>query len=109
MAEYTHEYSDFPNTLYSLHNFLDLKDAPSNVANVVERIKNYTLNGQYSQAALLLEENKQALAQYLLDARYVNALDEELRNLEIYTKAKKQALYYSDSKPDAVIGDVWIS
>ena len=39
MADYTHEYSNFPETLYTLHNFLDLKDAPANVASIVYEIK----------------------------------------------------------------------
>ena len=98
MASMTHEYSRFPETLYSLHNFLDLKDAPTSVANVVTQIKNFILEKKYNQAAQLLEDNKNILAQYIIDAEYINSLDEELRNLEIYTKSKKQALYYTENK-----------
>lgn len=109
MASYTHEYSDFPNVMYSVHNFLDLKDAPSTVVTTVTTIKNYILNKNYAQAATLLEEQKSTLSKYMVDATYINTLDEELRNLEIYTKSKKQALYYQDTKPAGVSGDVWIS
>ena len=108
MADYTHEYSNFPTTIYTLHNFLDLKDAPLNVASVVSDIKNLILQGSYNQAALKLEENKNILSQYLIDATFINTLDEELRNLEIYAKTKKQALYYTTEVPEGVSGDIWI-
>jgi len=108
-VDYTHEYSDFPNTVYSKHNFLDLKDAPSSVASIVTDIKTHIVNKRFAQAASLLEENKNILAQYMIDAKYFNTLDEELRNLEIYTKEKKQGLYYQTTKPAGVTGDVWIS
>lgn len=108
MADYTHEYSDFPNTLYSLHNFSDLKDAPTSVANVIADIKRLVLEKKYDQAAQMLAENRSLVAPYMIDSTFINTLDEELRNVEIYAKSKKQALYYSDSKPDGVDGDVWI-
>lgn len=109
MASYTHEYSDFPNAVYSVHNFLDLKDAPTSVATIVTQIKTHIVNKQFAQAAALLEDNKNILAQYMVDAKYINTLDEELHNLEIYTKSKKQAIYYTENKPDGVAGDVWIA
>ena len=109
MASYTHEYSDFPNTVYSVHNFLDLKDAPVSIASVITQIKTYIVNKNYTAAATLLDEYKNQLSQYMIDAKYINTLDEELRNLEIYTKSQKQALYYQNEKPDGVAGDVWIS
>lgn len=109
MATYTHEYSDFPNTMYTVRNFLDLKDAPTSVATIVTQIKTYIVNKNFSAAAAMLEDYKNVLAQYMVDAAYINKLDEELRNLEIYTKSKKQAIYYQSDKPDGVTGDVWIS
>ena len=108
MADYTHEYSNFPTNIYTLHNFLDLKDAPTSVSMVVSEIKELILQGSYNQAALKLEENKNILSQYMIDATFINTLDEELRNLEIYTKTKKQALYYSTEEPEGVSGDIWI-
>lgn len=109
MASYTHEYSSFPTNLYTVNNFLDLKDAPSNVVALVQQIKDYLLNGNYNQASSVLASNKSTLKRYIVDAQYINKLDEELRNLEIYTRTKKQGLYYQTSKPDCVAGDVWIA
>ena len=108
MAEMTHEYSHFPNQLYSLNNFLDLADAPENVVQLVTTIKQYMLAGQYTEAANLLSAYKAILSQYFIDASYINALDEELRNVEIYVKSQRQGIYFSDSEPDCVVGDVWI-
>lgn len=109
MGTYTHEYSEFPNRMYSVHNFLDLKDAPQNVLDVVMQIKTHILNNEYSAAAELLNQYKSMLASYMVDATYLNTIDEELRNLEIYTKTKKQSLYYQEEKPAGVVGDIWIS
>ncbi len=109
MASYTHEYSSFPTGLYTVNNFLDLKDAPNDVATLVMQIKDYILNGNFTMASSVLEENKDTLKRYIIDATYINKLDEELRNLEIYTRTKKQGLYYQASEPDCVLGDVWIA
>lgn len=109
MASYTHEYSNFPNSLYTVNNFLDLKAAPTNVVSIVAQIKSYLLNGNYAQAASVLAANQAILKRYIVDATYINKLDEELRNLEIYTRTKKQGLYYQTSEPDCVQGDVWIA
>ena len=108
MARYTNEYSRFPNNIYTKHSFADLKDAPPEVVSLVEDIKAYMRSKNYAQAAQILEANKGTLSRYLIDATYINALDEELRNLEIYCKIKKQTVYYTTTEPDGVNGDVWI-
>ena len=108
MAKYTSEYSKFPTNLYTKRNFSDMKDAPSSVVTLVEQIKSYMRAKDYTSAAQILDDNKSALKKYLIDATYINTLDEELRNLEIYCKVKKQSIYYTTSEPDGVTGDVWI-
>lgn len=109
MAEMTHEYSNFPETLYSVHNFFDLDDAPINVASTIVQIKNLILNQNYQAASQLLWENKDVLSKYMIDARFINALEEEIRNLEIYTQTRVQGLFYQEREPDGVAGDVWIA
>lgn len=108
MARYTNEYSNFPTTTYTRRNFSDLKDAPASVVTLVEQIKALMRGRDYTGAAAILEDNKSSLKKYLLDATYINTLDEELRNLEIYCKTKKQSIYYTTSEPDGVTGDVWL-
>ena len=109
MASYSHEYSNFPEQLYIRKKFLDLKDAPNNVATIITQIKNLMVNQNYQAAYEQLFENQNVLSQYMIDARYVNALEEELRNLEIYTRKKIQGLYYQEREPEGVTGDVWIA
>ena len=109
MAEMTHEYSDFPSRVYTLHNFENVASAPNDVISVIESIKALVAEGSYTAAVALLENNKSILSPYWIDADVINAIEEEIRNLEIYGKAQKQAYYYQDDEPDAVEGDVWIS
>lgn len=109
MAAITHEYSDFPNSLYSLHNFRDLREAPASVAATISQIKSLLLNGNYNAAAVLLEENRNAVGQYMIDATFINHIEEEVRNIEIFARSKVQSLYYQTEEPEGVDGDVWIA
>lgn len=108
MAVMTHEYSDFPTKVYNLHHFDNVANAPADVIAIITSIKSLIANGQYSAAVQLLENNKSTLSPYWIDAELINAIEEEIRNLEIYAKSQKQAYYYQDDEPDAVEGDVWI-
>ena len=108
MAHMTNEFSHFPEQIYDLHNFLDLKDAPESINIIVNQIKRYEAAGKFAEAAALLNDSRTALKPYFIDADVINAMEEELRNLEIYTKRKKQTIYYQNSEPDGVAGDVWI-
>ena len=104
----THEYSLFPDRVYTLHNFKNVADAPSEVVSIISDIKANVTAGKYSDAALLLQEYKSMLSPYWIDADIVNAIEEEVRNLEIYARGEKQSYYYQDNEPDALEGDVWI-
>ena len=107
MANYTHEYSLFPDQLLTRHNF---KDADDSVANIINQIKILQANGEYSRAAEFIELNKETLGPYVLGSEYLNTIDEETRNLEIYAKAKKQQIFYQDDEPvdDTWKNDVWL-
>lgn len=107
MASYTNEYSQFPRQLMTLHQFHDVTD---NIAEFVDQIKVMQTRGLYSQAAKLIEKNKDLLNKYFLSAEYLNFLDEETRNLEIMAKSKNQSIYYQDLNPidSCVLYDVWI-
>lgn len=107
MASYTNEYSQFPEKLMSLHHFMDVTD---DIAKFVDQIKSLQSRGLYSQAAKLIELNKNVLNKYFLSAEYLNFLDEETRNLEIMAKSKNQSIYYQDDSPIecCLTNDVWI-
>ena len=109
MATMTHEYSHFPERTYSLHEFLNVANAPNSTLDIIVQIKSYVAMGMYSEAESLLEQNKELLSQYWIDADIMNAIEEEIRNLEIYTRSTHQAYYYQEEEPDAVEGDVWIN
>lgn len=109
MASYSHEYSNFPEQLYVRRQFLDVKDAPTNVAAIITQIKNLVVNQNYQAAYEQLYENQNILSQYMIDAKYINTIEEELRNLEIYARKKVQGLYYQEREPDGVTGDIWIA
>ena len=108
MASMTHEFSRFPEQTYALHNFLNVAVAPDNLLDIIVEIKTYVANGAYADAERLLDEHKEELAQYWIDADVINAIEEEIRNLEIYARSTHQAYYYQDEEPDATEGDVWI-
>ncbi len=85
------------------------KDIDNTIADLINQIKTLQAQGQYDRVNAIIKENKENLAQYVIGSDYINAIDEEIRNLEIYAKSKKQSIYYEESEPEyAVHSDVWI-
>ncbi len=107
MAGYTHEYSAFPAQILTRHNFLDVDDS---VANVVNQIKLLQARGEYDKAATYVQQHKDEIGPYVLGSEYLNTIDEETRNVEIYAKANKQQIFYQDTEPETnpSVGDVWL-
>ena len=108
MSTYTHDYSLFPGQILTRHNF---RDADDSIAPIINQIKTLQAQGKYNQAAAYIEANKAALGPYVLGSEYMNTIDEETRNVEIYAMAKKQQIYYMDAEPDMepTVNDVWLS
>ena len=105
MANYTNEYSKLPNEILTPHHF---KDVDNTVALYVNQIKTLQMQGKYDRISEIIEAHPE-LASYIISADYINAIDEETRNLEILAKSKKQSIYYQSNKPDYwTVGDVWI-
>lgn len=105
MTEMTHEYSKFPEQIMELHNF---KDADDSIASIINQIKNLQAQGLYNQAQRIVEQNKDVLGSYMLSTEYLNTIDEETRNLQIYAKSVAQSIYIQDDEPEALLNDVWI-
>lgn len=106
MAEMTHEYSQFPNRVWERRNF---KDADDSIAAVINQIKALQSQGLFNQAQRVVEQNKDVLGKYIVDSEYLNAIDEELINLEIYAKQQQQSVYIQSEEPEnALLGSVWI-
>ena len=103
---YTHEYSNFPNTLYTLHNY---QDADDSIAPLVNQIRGYFASGNYTQAKYFIDQNKAVLAPYVINMETVNGLEEEIRNLEIFAMSKQQSVFVSLTEPEEPENnDVWI-
>lgn len=107
MSGYTHEFSQFPDQQLTRHHF---KDADDSVASIINQIKTLQANGEYSRAAEFIELYKDTLGPYVLGSEYLNTIDEETRNVEIYAKAKKQQIFYQDEEPSETAwrDDVWL-
>lgn len=108
MSGLQYEFSQFPENLYKLHNFKNVYEAPQEVVTVITLIKDAMMSGAYDKASRLLAENKALIAQYWIDANTINAIEEEIHNLEVYSKAKSQSHYYCDKEPTGTVGDIWI-
>lgn len=106
MSDFTHEYSQFPDKVWERRYFKDVDDT---IAEVINQIKNLQSQGLYNQAQRIIEQNKDVLGKYIIDTEYVNAVDEELINLEKYAKQQKQSIYFQENEPDGVLNDIWIS
>lgn len=107
MASYTNQYSQFPNQVYTLHNF---QDADNTIGALINTIKGYMASGDYSQANFYIQQNKTILEPYLLNAEHINMIEEETRNCEIYALSRQQAVFYDPTEPASVeLHDVWIA
>lgn len=106
MANYTHEYSNFPFRIMELHNFKDVDDS---IASTVNQIKILQSQGKYDKANEVIQSMKEVLGRYCFGSENINWLDEETRNLEMYAQSQKQSIYYCEEIPEyAIIFDVWI-
>ena len=105
MPSYTHEYSQFPNKLLTLHHYKDVDDT---VANEVNQIKTLQSQGQFDRVNAIISQHPE-LKPYVFGSEAPNLLEEETRNIEIFVTSKKQQIYYTDIEPEeAVLSDIWI-
>lgn len=107
MSKYQNEYSNFPSKKIKKHNFLDVTDE---VASIIKQINVLRFQGQYIQAAHLLQEKKAILSQYIVDAEIFRTWEEEIYNAQKYAKQIQQFVYFEENEEDvdALEGDVWI-
>lgn len=108
--KYTHQAgAHWPNSLIDL---TDYKDADNTVGLIIAQIKEYQEAGDFDSAQDLINQHASTLKQYCFDSAAINKYVEELRNLQIYTKAKKQQIFYEPTEEMfsffAVLNDVWL-
>lgn len=106
MSQYENEFSNFPNKLIIRHNFKNIDD---NIASVINQINSLRSQGLYNQASRVIENNKDILRQYVVDAVTFRTWVEEIYNTQLYAKKVSQQIYFDDEEPDyCEEGDIWI-
>ena len=111
MPRYTHQAgAQWPNSLIDLTNYQDAQN--NSAGEILAQIKAYQEAGDYDAAQQLIHNYSQLIKPYVYDSAAINKYVEELRNLEIYTKSKKQQIFYEPTEDEAanyvVLQDVWI-
>lgn len=106
MANYTHEYSNYPDELIPLTNYQNVDDSIGGLINQINTLRN---DGNYAAAAELINKYQDQLKKYNLDMSVINAIVEEVRNTQIKAKDAGQFLSYDDEEPaNPWNGYVWI-
>lgn len=110
MPKYTYQAgAHWPLSLIDLTHY---KDADNTVGELIAQIKAYQEAGDFDAAQAIITEHAAELKPYAFDSAAINKYVEEIRNLEIYTKSKKQQVFYSPTEEEASnfvdINDVWL-
>ena len=106
MSEYENEFSQFPLKKITKHNFKNVDD---NIAPVINQIDTLRSQGLYGQASRIIENNKDILSQYIVDAITFRTWEEEIYNTQKYAKQVQQSVFFDEDEPDECEeGDVWI-
>lgn len=105
MSKFENEYSNFPYKKITRHNFKNIDDS---VAALINKINSLRLNRAYDQATSIIQDNKDILSQYVVDAVTFRTWEEEIFNTQKYAKQKQQVIYFDLQEPDCIEGDVWL-
>ena len=106
MAGYTHEYSNFPESVLSLEPIF--KDIDSvETYNLVVELQQAKISKDYSKVTQLLE-NHPELVDYIIGALTVNTMVEEIRNTQILAKSAQQNIYIGNRPEITQYGDIRI-
>lgn len=106
MPDYTHEYSNFPNSPITQKHYIDISD---DIAEVVGQIESAKAAGDYVAAAQLVADHPE-LSNYNFSAQDVNRFVEEIRNTQIFTQSFRRSIQFGGSAfTGDEIGDLWIT
>lgn len=106
MPEYENEFSQFPKRKIIKHNFRNIDDS---IAPIVNQVNSLCSQGLYGQASRIIDNNKDTLAQYIVDAITFRTIEEEIWNTQKYAKQVQQLVFLDEEEPDECQeGDVWI-
>lgn len=103
---YENEFSKFPNEKITLHKFKNVDD---NIAIIINEINDLRSQGLYNQASRKIEDNKDVLGKYIVDAVTFRTWEEEIYNTQKYAKKVQQQIFFEDEEPDyCEEDDIWI-
>lgn len=106
MSDYTHEYSNFPDSPIVQKNYMDISD---DIADVVGQIETAKASGDYATAAQLIADHPE-LSNYNFSSADVNRFIEEIRNTQIFAQSFKRSIQFGGSAfLGEEIGDLWIT
>ncbi len=106
MSQYENEFSDFPKKLITKHNFKNIDDS---IASIINQINNLRSQGLYTQASLIIDNNKDILSQFIVDAVTFRTWEEEIYNTQKYAKQAQQSIFFDIEEPDyCEEDDIWI-
>lgn len=107
MSKYENEFSNFPYTKITKHDF---KNVDNSIADIINQINSLRSQGLYDQAANLINKNYDMLQHYIVDAVTYRIWEEEIYNTQKYAKQKQQSIYLEESieNVDCLEGDVWL-
>ena len=107
MTKYESEYSSLTNKKITKHNFADIDD---DIAPVINQINALRSQGQYSQAAQLLQANKEVLSRFIVDAETFRTWEDEIYNAQKYARQVQQSVHFEENEDDVdcLEGDVWL-
>lgn len=104
MADYTHEFSNFPDSLVDMKTFKDIDDS---IASIVSQIETAKANGDFATAVAIISAHPE-LADYDFSANDINRIIEEIRNSQIYATSMTNAITYGNTEFRGSVGDIWI-
>lgn len=89
------------------HNFADIDDDITPVINPINALRS---QGQYSQAAQILQANKEFLSRFIVDAETFRTWEDEIYNSQKYAKQVQQSIHFEENEEDVdcLEGDVWV-
>jgi hypothetical protein len=105
MSIYEKEFSSFPTSLIKKHNFKNIDD---NIAVIINQINLLRSQGLYSKASEIINDNKDLLSQYIIDAVTYRTWEEEIYNTQIYSRQRQQIVFFDEEEPECLEGDIWI-
>lgn len=104
MADYTNEYSTFPENLITMKEYKDITD---DIAAIVGEIETAKAAGNFSQALEIIKAHPE-LSDYNFSASDINRIIEEIRNAQIFAQSITKSITYGNDSFSGDVGDVWI-